>query len=228
MQPKTTAWIVCLIPLLTVHLCWLWSSLVGSIPFCFPYWTGCTSISRAARLSDALFLFRAGMIFSAGYLMLYWYYSSLYISQKCWSQRQSRFILGLGYTGALFLILYADFLGTEGKVYRLMRQYGVIFYFTFTVLAQMLFTRQLWHHRNEMEDSLTYIKSMLYLGIIVLIVGFTSLWATATLENPAKDKWENLTEWWFALTMTVYFGLTAKIWEKECFCAKTEVLRSPK
>lgn len=132
-------------------------------------------------------------------------------------------MLFLGAIGALFLVLYAVFLGTEGQAYRLMRRYGVIFYFTFTVLAQFLYTRQLWRHRIELPESDNVLKAMLALAGFVLLIGLISLGASMTLDNPEKDYWENTTEWWFALAMTVYFGLVARLWQQSGFHVKHDL-----
>jgi len=123
-------------------------------------------------------------------------------------------MLILGYLGAMFLVLYADFLGTEGTVYRLMRRYGVIFFFTFTVLAQYFFTRDLLRNKSQLKAVYRHLQTMLGLGLFILIIGFISLGATILLDNPEKDRWENVTEWWFALAMMAYFGVTALMWKK--------------
>lgn len=153
------------------------------------------------------------MILSAAWLIMYWRLCSHFLQVRNWAARP-RAMLILGYAGALFLVLYADFLGTDGTVYRLMRRYGVIFFFTFTVLAQYFYIRHLWQQREAMLPVFSYLQTMLGLGLFVLIIGFISLGATLTMENPAKDRWENVTEWWFALAMMAYFGVCAKLWRQ--------------
>ena len=213
MRPSFIAWTVFLLPLLCVHVSWFWSSIVGAIPWCNPYWDGCVSISRAARSSDALFLFRALMIFTAAWLIIYWRLCGYFLEKKL--QAQNYFwILTLGYLGAAFLILYADFLGTEGAAYRLMRRYGVIFFFTFTVLAQYIYLRLLLKNQSAISSADIYPKIMLALGFLILVIGFISLGATIMLDNPAKDRWENTTEWWFALGMVSHFAINAMLWHR--------------
>lgn len=212
MRPATIAWIVCLLPLCTIHICWIWSGSIGAIPWCNPYWDGCVSISRVARSSDALFLFRASMMVTAAWLVIYWRLCGYSLQSGSWGQKPW-VMFWLGCTGAIFLVLYADFLGTEGSAYQLMRRYGVIFFFTFTVLAQYLYTRQLWMQRDRFTDIQSYLTLMLSLGLFILIIGFISLGATLLMENPGKDRWENVTEWWFALAMMLYFGICARLWQ---------------
>lgn len=216
MQPSVIAWTVCLLPLACIHISWIWSASVGAIPWCNPYWDGCVSISRAARSSDALFLFRAIMIISAAWLVIFWRLCGYFLETRNWNGKPYAMLI-LGYLGAGFLVLYADFLGTDGAAYRLMRRYGVIFFFTFTVLAQFLYTRQLLHHKSELSRAQGCLTLMLGLGLFVLIIGFVSLGATIALDNPAKDRWENTTEWWFALGMMTYFAITAWLWQRMAY-----------
>ncbi|WP_020409208.1 hypothetical protein [Hahella ganghwensis] len=215
MQPTTIAYLICFLPLISIHGCWLWSSGLQLIPWCNPYWDGCVSISKAARVSDAIYLFKASMIFSAGYMVIYWQVCQAFLRREVKQRAHGRIVSFLGVTGAIFLVLYATYLGTEGDIYRLMRRYGVIIYFTFTALAQMIFYRSLKHYPEaEHYPPITY---MLVLLSGILIVGLVSLGATLTQENPAKDRWENTTEWWFALMMTLNFGLTGWLWKRVRF-----------
>lgn len=210
MQPVPTAWLIFLLPLLVVHGAWLWSSLAGAIDWCLPYRDGCTSISRAARSSDALFLFRAVMTFNAALLVNYWLQASYFLAQYDASKTATRWLTGIGITGAIFLVLYATFLGTQGEVYQLMRRYGITIYFSFTVLAQMLFLQQL---LVQIPIRFRWVKYKSWLCIWLLLLGLTSVFCNALLTGDAKDRWENIIEWHFALAMNCYFLLTARLWK---------------
>ncbi|OZG73286.1 hypothetical protein BTA51_12480 [Hahella sp. CCB-MM4] len=215
MQPVTIAITICLLPLVSIHGCWLWSSSQHMIPWCNPYWDGCVSISKAVRSSDAIFLFRASMIFTAGYMVICWQMCRTFLIHRHNQAVTAWCIAILGTLGALFLVLYASYLGTEGQIYQLLRRYGVIVYFTFTALAQMFLYRSLM--QNSETRNLTPVRIMMLLLFAILIIGLVSLGATLTLENPAKDQWENTTEWWFALIMTLNFGLLGWVWRKVGF-----------
>jgi hypothetical protein len=183
--------------------------MVGSIEFCFPYWSGCTSISRAARSSDALFLFRAVMIMNAVLLMHYW----LQLGQMLTLYgRRATTLQTLGIIAALFLVLYANFLGTQGDVYRLLRQYGVTIYFSFTVLAHMLLT----NHLFSLNENKIYrhLQIQRYLCGWLLTLGIFSVFFNALLEGETKDRCENIIEWHFSLGMNFYFLLTTFIWKR--------------
>lgn len=215
MQPLTTARLLFWIPLFTVHICWLWSSLAGSVDFCVPYWTGCVSISKAARSSDALFLFRSAMTMSAVLLIYYWLQVGQFLALYNRRAVSSQY---LGIIAAFFLVLYANFLGTQGDFYRLLRQYGVIIYFAFTVLAQMLFIKHLL--ALDEKNIGNYIKIKSGLSLWILVLGIASVIGNAILEGEKKDSWENIIEWQFALSMNIYFLLTAFIWKRLNFSCK--------
>jgi len=215
MQPTHTAWLVFLIPLFAVHASWLWSSLVGAIDWCLPYWSGCVSISRAARSSDALFLFRAAMLANATLLVIYWLQAGSFLSlHPLNKRRQIRWMQVVGISGALFLALYADFLGTNGHIYQLLRQYGVTFYFSLTLLAQLLFLRQLLPLANEFPPAARWLTAKNWLCWWILALGLASILGNTLLDGAAKDRWENIIEWHFALAMNSYFLCTAILWQR--------------
>ncbi|PUA27760.1 MAG: hypothetical protein B0W54_14590 [Cellvibrio sp. 79] len=210
MQPVPSAWLIFLLPLLVVHGAWLWSSMVGAIDWCLPYWSGCTSISKAARSSDALFLFRAVMTFNAALLVNYWLHAGQFLTLYSASKTAIRWIKIIGIIGAIFLVLYANFLGSDGDFYQLLRRYGVTIYFSFTVLAQMLFLRQL---LLRFPATIIWIKYKTRLSVWLLFLGLTSVFCNALLTGDDKDRWENIIEWHFALGMNCYFLLSALLWQ---------------
>jgi len=213
MQPTHTAWLVFLIPLVAVHASWVWSSLVGAIDWCLPYWSGCVSISRAARSSDALFLFRATMLVNASLLAIYWLQAGSFLSLRLNQPLHIRWMQATGIAGAAFLALYVDFLGTTGPVYQLLRQYGVTLYFALTLLAQLLMLRLLLSVVDE-HRALRWINAKTRLCWWMLALGLASIAGNALLDDPAKDRWENIIEWHFALAMNCYFLFSALLWQR--------------
>lgn len=73
MQPRTIALLVSLLPIIAANLAYLISAFDGHVPWCIPYIDGCTTISRAARHGDAIYVFRALMMFYAVLLIWYWW-----------------------------------------------------------------------------------------------------------------------------------------------------------
>ena len=216
MQPRTVAIIVTILPLLAVNGAYLFSAAAGNVPWCVPYLEGCTSISRAGRHGDAVFLFRATMIPHAIFLIWFWLFARDWLGLlNGGSTRPARIMCWLGVIGALFLILYVDFLGSSGTVYRFMRRYGVIFYFTFTPLAQMILLNQLYKlkslrpelsiDRRALGFQLALLVLILLIGIVDLVMGYSEI---------KTDASGNIVEWNFALLTTLYFAGTALMWKR--------------
>jgi len=214
MQPRSVAIIVTVLPLLAVSGVYLFSASTGAVPWCIPNLEGCTSISRAGRYGDAVYLFRATMIPHAVFLVWFWLYARKWLDLLSGRPtRSAQAMCWLGIIGAMFLILYADFLGSSGDVYRFMRRYGVIFYFSFTPLAQMIMLNRLFKlqaERPELKLDRKILHYKLILIVLILMIGLTNLFLKYSgLESDASD---NIVEWNFALLMTLYFAGTARMW----------------
>ena len=80
MQPRTVAIIVTILPLVGVTGAYLFSASVGTVPWCVPFLEGCTSISRAGRYGDAVYLFRATMIPHAIFLVWFWVFAKNWLN----------------------------------------------------------------------------------------------------------------------------------------------------
>jgi hypothetical protein len=215
MQPRTLAIVITLLPLLTVNAAYLMSANAGLVPWCFPYLDGCTTISQAGRSGDTIFLFRIAMIVYAVLQIWFWTVALHWLNLITIKPAMSAKIMhGLGIIGALFLLLYIDFLGTSGEFQRFMRRFGIIIYFTFTPLAQLLKLNLLYklkttspalpiNHR-VLQYQLAVLLMMLLMGIISLILGYTG---NKTYES------ENIIEWNFSLLLTMYFAGTIILWK---------------
>ncbi len=108
------------------------------VPGCNPFVDGCTSISRAARYELPNHIFRALMLPAATLQGLVWLLAAHWLRGALGPRRSLQALATLGVVAAVALVLYATFLGTEGTVYRLLRQYGTVVYFGFTCLCMLL------------------------------------------------------------------------------------------
>jgi hypothetical protein len=200
-----------MLPVAVVVACYLLSIRLEQVPACFPFFEGCTSISAASRQDPAIHLFRAVMLPTSTLIAAYWLLVRAWLGRLGEHSRARDWITTLGLIGALFLVLYAVFLGTEGRAYNLMRRYGVTVYFSFTALAQLLLASRL--HRLPVPLKLQLgrgvIGPKLACGAGMLVLGL--------LNIPAEHwfgawKVENVVEWNFALIMHGFFLLTALAW----------------
>jgi hypothetical protein len=220
MQPRTLALIITFLPLFAVNASYIISINADLVPSCIPYIEGCTSISRAARQGDAIFLFRASMIVHAVLLMWYWRIAQCWLNQLRTNgpvnqgRRSIQTMYYLGVVGAFFLILYADFLGTSGDFYRFMRRYGVIFYFTFTPLAQMIMVNQLFKLRKfplNGEIKLGALRYQLTILVLILLMGLISV-LLRYIYGPSFER-ENIVEWNYSLLLTASFACSIVMWK---------------
>lgn len=206
--------LACVIPIVSVNAAYLISLTAGQVDACFPYLDGCTSISRAARQEPAIHLFRATMIPVALIMAAVWWLAAQWLARYGESSAAARrTVIMLGTAGAGFLVLYATFLGTHGVVYEALRRYGVIVFFAFTALAQLICTARLQKLRRQgrpVAASPTE-RAMLLLTVFMLALGLANIPASNFLDNSAL---ENAIEWNFALLMMGWFGLLAREWKR--------------
>ena len=188
------------VPTLTVNVCYLISSTQYLVPSCVPYLEGCTSISSAGRYGVSYYLFKAGMVCSAALLVAYWRRTSRHILAA--SGRAAPVVAATGTGGAVFLVLYTAFLGTEGDIYFLLRRFGTILYFGLTLTAQLMALRRL---ETFAPRWLTRAKKS---GCVaMLLFGGASIPVMNYMDD--KDAFQNIIEWNLSLLMQIYFLLTA-------------------
>lgn len=220
MSPRWIALACFLLPVIAVHGSYAISLYEQTVPFCFPYTEGCVSISRAARNGNALFLFRAAMIAYAVLLVVYWHISILWIRSLLERQqlplpRRVTLMYWLGFVGAVFLVLYADFLGVDGKVYRLLRRYGIVLFFAMTPVAQLIQMSILYRFATGIEELWRY-RPWLHLqvsaGAMMLVLGVISLILDAMLLDDYEI--ENIIEWNFAILMALFYVGSYVIWSR--------------
>ena len=215
MQPRTLALIIIILPLLASNGVYLLSAYEGFIPWCIPYIDGCTTISKAARSGNSIFIYRATMIAYAVLLIWFWIYAQQWLNLLYGhTTKVARVILWLGIVAAISLIIYIDFLGTTGEVNRFMRRYGIMIFFTFTPLAQLLMLKQ---HYNilpsipEFAIKPRVLHYQLFILLLMLIIGIISITLDVT-QNKTYES-ENIVEWNFSLLLNMYFIGMIFIWK---------------
>ena len=195
-----------LLPIIAVHATWLVSASEGHVPWCFPYLDSCTSISATGRHGLAFYLFKAMMIPAAVLLVLYWWVTCQWLRLLGDNRMQTATILLLGAIAAIFLVIYTVALGAAGDLLRLHRRVGIIVYFTFTFLSQLLLVWRL--EKLAVKDSTC--RWLLWLCTLALAIGIVTLVLDAVLDN--YEDYENAFEWVLALLIHVYFLVTWRTW----------------
>lgn len=197
-----------LLPAIAAHASLAISQSLGLVPVCNVYLDGCTSISATGRNEPAIFVFRGLLMPTAVLLPLFWYLAGHWLAVLgAASRTRVRTLQLTGLVGAVFLMLYVLFLGTDGEVYRLLRRYGVHLFFAFTYLSQLQLSYLLYRHRRAGVDLVPRWLGNLMLGLCALMlgVGLTALpaaeWALArsTLNNVMAWNMGALGMSWFVL-----------------------------
>lgn len=194
-----------LLPFLAAHLGWWLSTAHGLIPACNPYLDGCVSISRASRHGLGNLVFRMLMLPAATLQALCW------LAAAQWArgdESPSRWIPWLGGIAAVALVLYAGFLGSEGRVYELLRRYGIYFYFGCSYLALLTVMRRLAPTERAYMPLMVVAWGCLAFGLASVAVRY------AIADDALRDRLENLLEWHTALWLTASFAVLAWAWRK--------------
>ena len=191
-------------PIAVINITYLVSASEGYVPWCVPYWDSCTSISATGRSGTAFFIFKATMIPAAMLLMWYWILAARKLNRF---GKTVHAIPVIGVIGAIFLIVYTIALGAEGDMFQLQRRIGIIVFFTFTYLAQLLFTYRV--EKLALSDPTYPIQ--LTLCSMVLAIGLLTLILDVTLEN--YDDYEDAFEWIIALLLQCYFIVSHWSWK---------------
>jgi len=211
-----------LLPILAIHTTYLIAAIGGHVPWCIPYINSCTSISATGRQVPEFFVFKATMIPAAMLMMLFWFLCYQWLLSGGYRRGISaRSIPIVGTVAALFLILYTTMLGASGDLYQLERRVGVIIYFTFTYLAQLLFT----YHMGKLNRQRHFFSSRIYhflvgLNTAVLSIGLLSLILQLTMVD--YDSVEDAFEWIIALLIHVYFFGIYAAWRRTEFAISFE------
>ena len=213
-MPAALFALVCwLLPTAAVLITYTVSSSLGQVPDCFPFLEGCTSISGAARRDPSIHIFRAMVLPTATVIALYWLLVRTWLGHLGDRGRGRNWIAALGVIGAVFLVLYVVFLGTDGRVYDFLRRYGITVYFGFNALAQLMLAARLQklppQVRLEVGNPVIRLKAAF--GIIMLLLGVANIPAANFYPQLPLD---NVIAWNFGLLMHGYFGLTAIAWRR--------------
>ena len=206
-----------LLPSAAVLITYLVSASLEQVPTCFPFFEGCTSISGAARRDPSIHIFRAMMLPTATVIAAYWLLARAWLGQLGDTGRGRDWLTALGLVGALFMVLYVVFLGTDGPTYEFMRRFGVTVYFAFTALAQLVLAARLQRlpapARAMVGEGV--IRAKIVFGGVLLLLGLANIPAANFFPELQVD---NIIAWNFALLMKGYFGLTAIAWHRAGYC----------
>lgn len=203
--------LIALLFLVAAHAAYLLSIQAGHVPACVPYLEGCVSISRAARHGVGNHFFRLLVMPCAVLHALVWLLAHRWLRGGCG-------MVVLGVVSAIALAVYATFLGTDGETYRFLRRYGVVVYFGFGYLAQLALMRRASRTAALPSRVITWMAwiaaAMLGLGIANIVTGLV------VVDASAKDRGENVFEWWLGLLVIGWYVVLAMGWRRQHVAAR--------
>ena len=194
------------LPFIAANLGWWVSTAHQLVPACNPYLEGCVSISRASRHGLGNVLFRMLMLPAATLQALCWLAAAAWVRHD---GRRVRWPSWLGCVAAVALVLYASFLGGEGRTYELLRRYGIYFYFGCTYLALLVVLRRLPRSHRAHRPLMVVAWGCLVFGLASVAVRY------AVSSEDLRDRLENLLEWHTALWLTASFAVMAWAWRRD-------------
>ena len=199
------------LPLVVVHLAY-WMNIQAGIDLepaaqCNPYIAGCVSTSGAVRSGPGIVPFKVVMLLVSVLMMITW------VAARRWMVDRGKVgepyagvTRTVGVLGAIALVIYVTWLGTDGVIYGWLRRYGATVFFGCTALAQLLLTRSLIGLKQGPGSG--------RVSTLALVVGLQWLMGVAfvgkklVLENQALIfRLENILEWWFVVAMSFGFIL---------------------
>ena len=211
------AYSAALLPLFTIHLCYVVAASYGHVDWCIPYIDSCTSISAGGRHPPEFFLFKALMLPTAVILLCYWLCCERWLAALS-SRPERRYwgLLTLAVISSLGLILYSVMLGAIGDAYRLQRRIGVTTFFGFSYLAQLLINYRLSQVTISLEPLLKQKHWLTFLSILVLVVGLASVVFNA-IDEDYYDTKEDAFEWSLTLLLCLHALVTGRLWQTTGF-----------
>lgn len=214
-------------PIFAAHVAYFIGVRAGVLVACNPYVDGCTSISATGRYPPGSFLFKGIMMPESILMAAYWLFSVAWLralERSAGRDRASGILIAVfGLTGALFLIVYLTFLGSQGPFYDFMRRFGVYFYFAFTVVAQLILASKVLSVSSALHipKVVRITKYQLGLALVPFAIGILNLVLKNVLEDATSP--ERIIEWIFALLMHCYFLLSYFSWRQTGFDASFTV-----
>jgi hypothetical protein len=205
-----------LLPLVAALAAWALSTAQGLIPACNPFIDGCVSVSRAARHDLPNHLFRALMLPAAAVQAACWLLAARWLASLLPPYRLLGWLAPLGLLASIALVLYATFLGTEGAIYRWLRQYGTVVYFGGTCICLLIAGGAV--QRAVRAGRLALARwvehAMVALAVTLVTLGLVNALIAAFVGDELKGRMENVTEWWGALIFVLGFFALALIWKR--------------
>ncbi|MBI1733296.1 MAG: hypothetical protein HYR49_11100 [Gammaproteobacteria bacterium] len=195
--------------ILAINLAYVLAAHAGHVPWCLPYWDGCTSISATGRHLPEAVLFKAAMLPLALCVIFYWRAMGRFlVSAGATAGATGRRMQWTGISAALLLTGYLLMLGIDGATARGLRHALVVLSFALTFIAQALVTAAV----RRCATAGRAISPEWMPGALLLLSGVTLLLGLGNVLLEALDlhtgRAEDAIEWNLAVLLDLHFALT--------------------
>lgn len=198
--------LLAVLPTAAVTVTYFIAAREGFVDWCIPFWDSCTSISATARQGLAFYLFKLTMVPMALLYWFYWRQCGLALGNPWQTTRNNLTVLGG--IAALALLAYVLALGLAGHSLQLTRRIGIILFFAFTYLCQLLVVRR----QMLLTLSAPAQRWQQFLLALILLVGLLSLVLDVLMSD--YDLIEDAFEWNLALLLHINFLLASIGWRQ--------------
>ena len=178
-----------------------------------PYFYGEASISRTARYSPAVYVFKPLIVSTAILLLLYWtsilnFFNDLKSKNNLNSFSKKFFYLGV--FSCIFLILHAIFLGVDfdSKLFQRIRKVIIILFIIFEMCAQIFLTHTLFKLKEKLKN---YINPLILKMKIIFVVFAFSLTIVAfviLIFYDPSTSFKHILEWNYFTLLLFYYLLS--------------------
>ncbi len=215
------------LPILAINISYLLAASQGHVPWCIPYFEGCTSISATGRQGPEAFVFRGLIVPTAVLLMLYWKLCYEWLKSLGGARAGvNRTMLAFGVIAALALIVYATVLGAVGEGYKLQRRGGVMVFYVFTILAQVLLTWQVARTARGTATPLSRRSSSILIAINAVVIGGALFGLVLSGTWEGYGDYDDSVQWSLTTIMLAHVAATYFAWKDSGFHASFKVAGS--
>lgn len=198
---RVHAWLAAALPAAGVVIGFVLARTSGDLAPMWPPVDGEVSISRAMRHEPAVQVFRAFTMPAAVFMALSW----IGVAGRL-GPRAGLAARALGVAGAVFLVLYASYLGSDGAMYRALRRWGVYVFFGGTGLAHLL-AAWAWVKAGPPPFALRVYR---VLTLLMVAAGPVQVIADRIVA-PDDDRIANILEWWIGAGLVGGFACLARL-----------------
>ena len=202
-----------ILPLATINLSYLVAVAMDHVPACITYLTGCTSVSSTGRQAPESYLFRAGMLFGAGFMLIFWWHFAQFRVIGNPTRVRLVVVRALGVGAAVSLVLYATMLGLRGDLQIMLRRTGINGFAVCNYVLQLMFV--VYYATSDGLAKRSCVRWLVALCIALPGVGIVSELAKSLGVD--RHTANNMAAWNAFVVMALYYGVLYRIWRHHQF-----------